>query len=51
MPLRRKKPKPKPAEEDCPHPARKLSKVGTVTKGGVTYEVWRCRACGGRIVQ
>jgi len=47
-----KKPKKPPVtEENCPHPPRKLAKVGTVTKAGVTYEVWRCRACGGRIVQ
>jgi hypothetical protein len=43
--------KPKPPKEDCQHPPRKLAKVGTVTKAGVTYEVWRCRACGERIVQ
>jgi hypothetical protein len=50
MPFGRKK-KPKPTPDTCPHPKRKLAKVGTVTKGGVTYEVWRCRACQGRIVQ
>jgi hypothetical protein len=49
MPIRRKKKK--LTEENCPHPRRKLAKVGTVTKGGVTYEVWRCRACGTRVVQ
>jgi len=46
-----KKKKPPPAQEECPHPRRKLAKVGTVTKSGVTYEVWRCRRCGARIVQ
>jgi hypothetical protein len=40
-----------PEKDDCQHPPRKLAKVGTVTKGGITYEVWRCRTCGARIVQ
>jgi hypothetical protein len=50
MPFRKKKKHPV-SPDDCQHPKRKLSKVGTVTKGGITYEVWRCRRCGERIVQ
>lgn len=51
MPFKRKKKKPKLTPDTCDHPRRKLVRVATVTKGGVTYEIWRCRACGGSIKQ